>query len=236
MTYISPVLQELDEKGLIYQVTDGLDHHLAHPRSIYTGIDPTADQIHDGHKRIFDVMKVYAKHGHTIYILIGEFTAQVGDPTGRATARPNLSAKDANYNQSELFEQIFDYLPSARYENNIDWLEDKEYVFDCFRHINANKILKLRYVQDRLAAPWEHSDFSFAEFCYPAYQAIDFLTLKYRKDVTVQVGGADQWGNICAGIDLIKRRYEWNAFGQTVPLLTDEFGNKISKTGGFDVV
>ncbi len=234
------ILEELEWRGAINQQTDaeGLaeyleDNHIA----LYCGVDPTADSLHIGHLIPYMVLKRFQMVGHKPIILIGGGTATIGDPSGRNSER-ELQDLDTIEENAEAISKQMEHLFDANSENgikmvnNYDWLHKitfLEFLRDFGKDFNVNTMLTKESVQSRL----EHG-ISFTEFTYQIIQSIDFLYLYRNEEVHLQVGGADQWGNITAGLELIRKKEgaDAKAFGLTIPLLTKADGTKFGKTAG----
>lgn len=234
------IIEELTWRGAINQQTDeeGLKA-LTEEKSVslYCGVDPTADSLHIGHLIPYMILKRFQLAGHRPVIVIGDGTGMIGDPSGRNSERSLLSMEDIQSNAQAIMKQM-EHLFDANGENgirmvnNYDWLKDLsflEFLRDYGKDFSVNTMLAKDSVQNRL----EHG-ISFTEFTYQIIQSIDFLHLYRQEDVQLQVGGADQWGNITAGLDLIRKKEgpEAKAFGLTIPLLTKADGTKFGKTAG----
>ena len=211
--------------------------------AVYAGFDPTADSLHVGHLVALKTLKRFADQGFTTIAIVGTGTALVGDPTGRNTARPLLDDTMVSHNADKIEASIRAILGEGDHIHilrNGDWLNDLMFVKflrDIGRLVSVGKLLSLSSVETRL----EEGGMSFLEICYPLMQAYDFLTLVRRFGPVLQIGGSDQWGNICAGLDVISRFNDVNqdsnksshqAFGMTLPLLTRHDGTKMGKTAG----
>ncbi|EIW71081.1 hypothetical protein TREMEDRAFT_27206 [Tremella mesenterica DSM 1558] len=254
-----------------------LRDHLTTPRTIYAGIDPSASSLHVGNLLpLFGLLHLY-KAGHNIIPLIGGATGPIGDPSGRKSERTSLSPEQLADNASKITTQVEHFLehgrilasrrsaethplpPSSHYGkvevlNNLDWFKDirfLEFLSDVGKLARVNIMLareRQKYltlsVKNRLNS---YSGISFTEFSYQLLQAYDFLHLYRKHGCTVQLGGSDQWGNIVAGIDLIKRGKkvetevamkveesddETQVYGLTIPLLTTSNGEKFGKSAG----
>lgn len=233
----SSVLELLKARGLLYQMSDesALDTILQNEAVIYLGIDPTARNLHIGNLVPLMIMKWIQKCGHKVIILIGGATARIGDPSGRDEERILLAEDDIKRNVESIkiflkeFFQSSDSQLDAEILDNYSWLYKVQLLDFLFlgKDASVNKILSLDSIKNRLS---RESYLSFTEFSYPLIQAYDFLHLNEKYHCTVQVGGADQWGNIVTGINLIKKHTERNVYGITCPLILDSNGNKLGKS------
>ena len=231
------VLRHLTERGLIYQMTDEeeLGRILSKESlSFYIGFDPTAGSLHIGHLVPLMVARHLQDAGHRPVMVVGGGTALVGDPSMRSAER-KLESRATVQEWSEMIRlQISSLLrfdeseTGAAIENNASWLLDINYIDflrDVGRHFSVNRMLSAESVKLRL-----ETGLSFLEFNYMLLQAYDYLHLFRTRGTTLQVGGADQWGNIVAGVDLIRRLEGERAFGMTCPLVTNSCGEKMSKS------
>jgi tyrosyl-tRNA synthetase len=231
------LLDELKWRGLIAQTTDekALEAALDKPITLYLGIDPTAPSIHCGNLVVLLVLKRFQMFGHTPIALVGGATGLVGDPSGRNEER---SLNDESIVQewvNRIRTQVSKYLDfdsksnPAIMANNLDWT--KEYsalrlLRDIGKHFSVNQMLSKDSVSNRLEA----SGISYTEFSYQVLQGLDYLELFRRHNCTLQIGGSDQWGNIVAGLDLIRKTEGGTAHCMTSPLLTKADGSKFGKT------
>lgn len=217
------------------QVTfeDELKIHLESPRSAYIGFDPTAKSLHAGSLLQLMTLKRWQNHGHRAILLAGGGTAVVGDPTGKSDMRPMLSADEIRVNVTSIAEQLkkiidFSSPQKALLVNNLEWLSKINYLDllrDFGKHFSVNRMLAAECFKQR----WEKG-LTFLEFNYMILQSYDFLYLNKNHNCTVQMGGDDQWSNILAGVDLIRRTSQSKAFCITTPLLTTSDGKKMGKT------
>jgi tyrosyl-tRNA synthetase len=230
------VLGELHLRGLIKDCSDtaGLSEAISQGRkiSVYAGFDPTADSLHVGHLVTLNVLRIFAAAGHKIIPVIGTATALVGDPTGRSTSRPELGRDQVARNASGILESIIRVLPGANCLENDRWIGGlglMSFLSECGRHIPMSKLLAMDTVAERLGG----TGISFLEATYPLLQAYDFLHLSRDGEFLLQIGGSDQWGNICMGLELIGRiSPETKVAGMTHPLLIGPGGQKMGKSGG----
>jgi tyrosyl-tRNA synthetase len=228
------VYDTLAERGFIYQVTDeaALRKALEAPLTLYCGYDPTAPSLHIGHLTTTMLLVHMQRAGHRVIALVGGGTAMVGDPSGRTAARPILSQEEIAANQVYIKDQLSPLLDfesgRALMVNNADWLLPLNYIQflrEIGRHFSVNEMLAAETYRQRL-----ETGLTFLEFNYRLLQAYDFLHLFRHYDCRLQVGGSDQWGNITAGVDLIRREESKQAFGLVIPLLTTASGAKMGKT------
>jgi len=230
----SAVLDELDWRGLLHQHTDGLAAALsAKPVSAYCGFDPTASSLHVGN--LIPVMGLMhlQRGGHRPFIVVGGGTGLIGDPSGKTTERQLHTAETVETNTAALRGQLEHFLDfagsnAAQVRNNADWLvplRAVDFMRDVGKHFTINYMLAKESVQARI-----ESGISYTEFSYMLLQAYDYRELFLRDGVTLQVGGSDQWGNITAGLELIRRTEGGSAHALTFPLVTTSSGTKFGKT------
>jgi tyrosyl-tRNA synthetase len=228
------LLDELDWRGLLYQHTDDVAGALsAGPISGYIGFDPTAPSLHIGSLLQIMLLVRLQQHGHRPVALVGGGTGLIGDPGGKTTERP-LAEIDVVYaNAEQIRKQLERFLDfsganAARMINNAEWLVDLravEFMRDVGKHFTVNYMLQKDSVKGRM-----ESGISYTEFSYMLLQAYDFLELRRRHDVRLQMGGSDQWGNITAGTELIRRTLGTDAHAITSPLVTTSTGTKFGKS------
>eukprot|EP00698_Gefionella_okellyi_P003948 TRINITY_DN13657_c0_g1_i1.p1 TRINITY_DN13657_c0_g1~~TRINITY_DN13657_c0_g1_i1.p1 ORF type:complete len:429 (-),score=100.45 TRINITY_DN13657_c0_g1_i1:17-1303(-) len=226
-------VSELQQRGLVAQISAGdAKAALEKGGAVYAGFDPTASSLHAGHLAVIAALRPFALRGHKVVAVIGGATARIGDPSGRVDSRPVLPQSEVVKNAEAITAQLKTLLPGATVVDNYDWwknLSVLQMLSETGRHMRVNAMLNRDSVKARLA---DGAGMSFAEMAYQVLQAHDFLHLHREHNVVLQVGGSDQWGNITAGIELIRRVHENSeAFGVTVPLLTIE-GAKMGKSSG----
>ena len=235
------IIDELEWRGAINQQTDEVGlRKLTENKSIalYCGIDPTGDSMHIGHLIPFMILKRFQLAGHQPVALIGGGTGSIGDPSGRTSERQLQTMEQVEKNAENLsaqMRQLFntgDETSDIRLLNNIDWLGKMkflDFLRDYGKEFNINTMLAKDIVSSRL-----ESGISFTEFSYQIIQSIDFLHLYQKENVQLQIGGSDQWGNITAGLDLIRKREgpDAEAYGLTIPLLLKADGTKFGKSAG----
>jgi tyrosyl-tRNA synthetase len=228
------VLEELQWRGLVYQYTDGVPGVLAAgPVSAYIGFDPTASSLHVGNLLVIMLLVHLQRHGHKPVALVGGGTGMIGDPSGKSSERQLLTTELVAANTAAIRAQLERFLdfggPSAaRMRDNADWLTSLsmvEFLRDTGKHFTVNYMLQKDSVKSRMDA-----GISYTEFSYMLLQAYDFLELSRRDGVTLQLGGSDQWGNITAGIELIRRADGVEANALTIPLVTNSSGAKFGKS------
>lgn len=233
------LLEDLEWRGLIAQSTDRkeLESALAKPISLYLGIDPTAPSMHVGNLVVVLVLKRFQLAGHRPIALVGGATGLVGDPSGKNDERTlneeKLVAEWVAKIRKQV-EKILDFKDketSAKLVNNLDWTKSVsalELLRDIGKHFSVNQMLAKDSVATRLSS----TGISYTEFSYQVLQAFDFLELYRRDQCKLQIGGSDQWGNIVAGLDLIRKVEGGSAHALTVPLLAKSDGSKFGKTAG----
>ncbi|NLX56480.1 MAG: tyrosine--tRNA ligase [Planctomycetaceae bacterium] len=235
-----PIYDELKWRGLLHQVTD--EEHLARwlhegSRTLYLGVDPTADSLHIGHFLPVMTLRRFQRAGHRPILLVGGATGMVGDPSGKSEERNLLSVDTLRANVAGMERQMrrlldFDAASgSARLVNNYDWMSQFGYL-EFLRDVGKNFPVNVMLAKDSVKSRLERVDggLSYTEFSYMLLQAYDFLHLYERYGCELQVGGSDQWGNITAGIDLARRVHGVQLYGLTLPLLTKSDGTKMGKT------
>lgn len=235
------LLDELTRRGLIAQNSDpeALASHLAEPRTVYCGFDPTAGSLHIGHLVPLLMLRRFQLAGHTPVALVGGATGLIGDPSFKATERTLNSADTVQGWVASLSAQIKALLPASDglaapvLVNNADWMGQMsalDFLRDIGKHFSVNAMLARESVRQRLARP--DQGISFTEFSYALLQSQDFAVLHQRLGCTLQIGGNDQWGNITSGIDLTRRLHQAQVYGMTLPLITKADGTKFGKTEG----
>ena len=230
------ILDDLHARGLIQDTTDepGLRRRLdAGPVTVYCGFDPTADSLHVGNLVPLLVLRRFQDFGHRPIALAGGATGMVGDPSGRSDERNLLDAATLDRNLAAIKQQLAKLLDIggvALLADNRDWLSPVtvlEFLRDVGKHVTVNTMLGKESIKSRLDG--EHG-ISYTEFSYMLLQANDFFALHRDWGCEMQIGGSDQWGNITAGIDMVRRRSQATAYGLTVPLVTRADGTKFGKT------
>jgi len=232
---MSDLLAELEWRGFIHHATRDLAAHLAAGRrTLYCGFDPTAPSFQVGNLMPLMLLRHFQLAGHRPIVLMGGGTGLIGDPSGKKSERPLLSEEQIRENvrrQRDQLVRLFDFDAKetrALVLNNADWLVEQRLVAflrDVGKHFSVNVMMQKESVKARLDA-----GISYTEFSYMLLQAYDFLHLYRKQQCTIQVGGSDQWGNITAGIDLIRRVESGEAHGLVAPLFTTASGAKFGKT------
>jgi len=236
------LLQDLRWRGLLAQSTDesALLEALKKPITLYVGFDPTAPSLHVGNLVVLLVLRRFQLAGHTPIALVGGATGLVGDPSGKNEERTLNSSEIVEGWVNRIRTQVSAFLDfsiaknQAIVVNNLDWtspLSAIEFLRDIGKHFSVNQML----AKDSVSARLEAGGISYTEFSYQVLQSYDFLELFRRNNCTLQLGGSDQWGNIVAGLDLIRRVEGGSGHALTVPLLTKADGTKFGKTAGGSV-
>ena len=236
------LLEDLRWRGLLAQSTDeaALLESLKKPITLYVGFDPTAPSLHVGNLVVLLVLRRFQLAGHTPIALVGGATGLVGDPSGKNEERTLNSTEIVEGWVSRIRLQVSAFLDfnedknKAIVVNNLDWtspLSAIEFLRDIGKHFSVNQMLS----KDSVSARLEAGGISYTEFSYQVLQSYDFLELYRRNNCTLQLGGSDQWGNIVAGLDLIRRVEQGSGHALTVPLLTKADGTKFGKTAGGSV-
>jgi tyrosyl-tRNA synthetase len=231
------LLEDLEWRGLIAQSTDRkeLETALSKPISLYLGVDPTAPSMHLGNLVVFLVLRRFQLAGHRPIALVGGATGLVGDPSGKNDERTLNEEKVVADWVSKIrkqVEKILDFKDKsvgAKLVNNLDWTKSVsalELLRDIGKHFSVNQMLAKDSVATRLSS----TGISYTEFSYQVLQAYDYLELYRRDQCKLQIGGSDQWGNIVAGLDLIRKVEGGSAHALTVPLLAKSDGSKFGKT------
>ena len=235
------LLDELTQRGLVAQNSDpvALADHLATPRTVYCGFDPSAGSLHIGHLVPLLMLRRFQLAGHTPVALVGGATGLIGDPSFKASERTLNSAETVQGWVASLSAQISALLPASDglaaplLVNNADWMGQMsalDFLRDIGKHFSVNAMLARESVRQRLARP--DQGISFTEFSYALLQSQDFAVLNQRLGCTLQIGGNDQWGNITSGMDLTRRLHQTQVYGMTLPLITKADGTKFGKTEG----
>ncbi len=233
------LVADLQTRGLIHDSTDAtaLEARLdSSQMGVYVGFDPTADSLHVGHLLGQITLRRFQLAGHRPFSLAGGATGMVGDPSGRSDERNLLDGDVLRHNVSRITSQLEKLLDFSKGEtqatlvNNADWTEPMsalDFLRDVGKHITVNQMMAKESVKNRLQS---ENGLSYTEFSYMLLQANDFRHLCAAHNVEMQMGGSDQWGNITAGIDLIRKTLSRQAFGATWPLVTKSDGTKFGKT------
>ena len=233
-------VKELEWRGMIKDITPGTEEELMKgPASAYVGIDPTADSLHIGHLVSIMILKHFQACGHKPYCLIGGATGMIGDPSMKNRERNLLDEETLSYNikaikaqLSKLLDFDSDAAGKAELVNNYDWMKDYTFINfarDIGKLITVNYMMSKDSVKKRLGRD-STEGMSFTEFSYQLLQGYDFLYLYKHEGVKLQLGGADQWGNITTGVEMIRKALDGQVFALTCPLITKADGSKFGKT------
>jgi tyrosyl-tRNA synthetase len=228
------LLEELGWRGLVHQHTDGLaDAFTRGSVSAYCGFDPTASSLHVGSLLPVIVLMQLQRAGHTPFVVVGGGTGLIGDPSGKSVERQLNTVDVVEENSRAMRAQLERFLDfsgsnAAQMRNNADWLRPLgaiDFMRDVGKHFTINYMMAKESVQIRM-----ESGISYTEFSYMLLQAYDYRELFVKDGVTLQVGGSDQWGNITAGLELIRKTADGEAHALTFPLLMNASGAKFGKT------
>ena len=233
-------IEELTWRGMIHQMMPGTEELLAKEQvTAYLGIDPTADSLHIGHLCGVMMLRHFQRCGHKPLALIGGATGMIGDPSGKSQERNLLDEETLRHNVACIKKQLSTFLDidsdapnRAELVNNYDWMKDftfLDFAREVGKHITVNYMMAKDSVQKRLNGE-ARDGLSFTEFTYQLLQGYDFLYLNEHKNCKLQLGGADQWGNITTGSELIRRTNGNECFALTCPLVTKADGGKFGKT------
>lgn len=224
-------VEDLKFRGLIKDVSDPKIFDMLNNEKVtfYIGTDPTADSLHIGHLSTFLICKRLQEYGHKPIILVGGATGLIGDP--RPTSeRAMITYEQVHHNFNGLKQQLEKLFPGIEVVDNYEWSKDIsfiDYLRDYGKYFNINYMLDKDIIRRRL-----ETGITFTEFSYMLLQSLDFLKLHEEKGVTLQVAGSDQWGNITAGVDLIRKKTGDEVYAFTMPLILDANGNKFGKSEG----
>ena len=233
-------VEELRWRGMIQDIMPGTEGKLLEgPTAAYVGIDPTADSLHIGHMVSIMILKHFQNCGHKPLALVGGATGMIGDPSMKSQERNLLDEQTLSHNVACIKAQLSKFLDfdsdspnRAELVNNYDWMKGYsflDFTRDIGKHITVNYMMAKDSVKKRLSSE-SREGMSFTEFTYQLLQGYDFLYLYEHKGCTLQMGGADQWGNITTGSELIRRILGKEAFALTCPLITKADGGKFGKT------
>jgi tyrosyl-tRNA synthetase len=230
-------VDELEWRGMLNDIMPGTKE-LLNKESVtaYIGFDPTADSLHVGSLAQIMLLMHFQKAGHKPIALVGGATGMIGDPSGKLEERKLLTVEAINFNLNGIKNQLERFLDfkaapnPAEIVNNYDWFKDIhsiDFLRDVGKFLTVSYLLSKGFVKDRLA---QDQELSFTEFNYILMQAYDFLWLFQNKNCKLQMGGSDQWGNITAGTELIRKKLRGEVFGLTIKLITKADGTKFGKT------
>lgn len=228
--------KELKERGFVHQFSaNNLEDIIdGGKRTIYQGIDPTADSAHVGNMVIWMLLKHLSNNGHKIIFLVGGATGMIGDPKPDAERQlKSLEEVDKNVRKIKAQAERFFADSEIEFVNNYDWFKDLpllDFLRDVGKHYTVNELIKKDAISTRLQS---ETGLSYTEFAYPLIQGYDFYQLFKEKNCTIQVGGSDQWGNMISGVELIRRKLQQEVSIVTVPLVVDKAtGKKFGKSEG----
>ena len=235
----SDLIRELQERGYIHQCTniEELDKLTSKKKiTAYIGFDCTAQSLHVGSLIQLMLIRILQKTGHQVIVLLGDGTSKIGDPSGKDKSRQLLDEKEIKNNSQNIKKNIEKFtikntrVKKIKFLHNSLWIDNINYINflrTYGKNVSVNKMLTMDSISERLK---REQPLSFLEFNYMVIQAYDFVQLNNREDCEVQFGGSDQWGNITAGVDLIRRINKKEVFGITTPLITTSSGDKMGKT------
>ena len=235
----SSLIKELKLRGYIHQCTniEELDKLASKKKLVaYIGFDCTAESLHVGSLIQLMLIRILQKTGHQVIVLLGGGTSKIGDPSGKDKSRQLLNDKEIKNNSQNIRKNIEKFtiknskVKKIKFLDNSIWLDNVNYINflrTYGKNVSVNKMLSMDSVSERLK---REQPLSFLEFNYMIIQAYDFVELNNRENCEVQFGGSDQWGNITAGVDLIRRINKKEVFGFTTPLITTASGDKMGKT------
>jgi len=229
------LIEELKKRKVLNNITneDNLNKAVKSKGYFYLGIDPTGSSLHLGHYQNLNLLRLLMKHGLNPVVLVGGATGVIGDPSGRSSERNLLDEKTLNNNVTALTKQIKAFVDKeVEVLNNYDWfktINTLDFLKNVGKQININYMLSKESVKERI-----ETGLSYTEFSYMLLQAYDFAYLYKTKKIYGQLGGSDQWGNITAGLELIRKENgtDHNGFGITTELITDKNGKKFGKSEG----
>ena len=234
---VNSIYDELKWRGMVYDQIDGVENLLNTKKvTLYNGFDPTADSLHVGHMVPLIALARFQRFGHNVLALAGGGTCMIGDPSGRSTERNLLNADEVHHNVECIKKQLAHFLDfdvksnPARIVNNMDWLGQLnmiEFLRDTGKYFTINYMLAKDSVKNRME---RESGLSYTEFSYMLLQSFDFYHLHNEYGCELQCGGSDQWGNIVAGTELIRRKTGDTVYGLTYPLIRKSDGTKFGKT------
>lgn len=238
---MNPFIEELKWRGLYADMMPGTEEQLnKEMTTAYIGFDPTADSLHIGSLIPIKILAHFQQHGHKPIALVGGATGMIGDPSGKSSERNLLDEATLNHYVDCLKNQLSKFLKfdgsdanNAELVNNYDWMKEfsfLDFIRDIGKNITVNYMMAKDSVKKRITGEGGAEGMSFTEFTYQLIQGYDFLHLYRHKNVRLQMGGSDQWGNITTGTELIRRKAQGEAFALTVPLITKADGSKFGKS------
>lgn len=242
MTSVNNAFDELKWRGMIFDYVDGIDSILSEKKvTVYNGFDATADSLHVGHMVPLLALARLQRFGHHAIALAGGGTSMIGDPSGKSAERQLLSRQIIEENVEAIKQQLSHFLDfkvkanPARVLNNADWLLELdliEFLRDIGKHFTINYMLSKDSVRSRID---REEGISFTEFSYMLLQSYDYLHLHRNENCILQTGGSDQWGNITAGVELVRRITAHSVYGIVYPLIIKSDGSKFGKTASGSV-
>ena len=231
------LVEELRWRGMIHDIMPGTEEFLMkESTSGYIGFDPTSDSLHVGSLAQIMLLTFFQRAGHKPLALIGGATGMIGDPSGKMEERKLKTEEEIRHNEAGIKKQLEHFLDfnagsaSAEIVNNYDWFKKIltiDFLRDTGKLLSVNYLLSKAFIKDRLS---KEQELSFTEFNYILMQSYDFMWLYENKNCKVQMGGSDQWGNITAGSELIRKKFRGEAYALTCPLITKSDGTKFGKT------
>lgn len=226
--------EELKARGLVEHSSAELEKIFSEQRTVYLGVDPTADSLQIGNLAIILLMKRLADAGHRLVFLVGGGTGMIGDPREKGE-RSMLDEKVVATNTTAIKSQLKKVLGDTSFKlvDNADWLTKVKlipFLRDVGKHFTVNELIKRDIIRKRLETPDE--SISYTEFTYALLQGFDYLTLHEEYGADLQVGGSDQWTNILSGVDLVRKRLQKEVYAVGMPLITDTAGKKFGKSEG----
>jgi tyrosyl-tRNA synthetase len=233
-------IEELRWRGMVQDMTPGTEERLHEKRCAgYAGFDPSAPSLHIGNLIPIMLLVHFQRAGHLPIALVGGATGMIGDPSGKSVERNLLSTEVIEYNLACIKKQLEHFLDfsgenAARIVNNYDWFKEIRFL-DFLRDVGKHLTVNYMVAKDSVKNRWE-SGISFTEFSYQLLQGYDFYWLYTNKQCELQIGGSDQWGNITAGVELVRRKAGGTSYALTCPLLTRADGSKFGKTAGGESV
>ncbi len=239
------LVEELRWRGMLHDSMPGTEEHLNEQmRSAYIGFDPTADSLHIGNLVPIMLLAHLQRCGHKPVALVGGATGMIGDPSGKSSERNLLDEETLRHNQECVKNQLSQFLDFKAGEendavlvNNYDWMKEisfLEFIRDVGKHITVNYMMAKDSVKNRISGEGTEG-MSFTEFTYQLVQGYDFYHLFDKMNVTLQMGGSDQWGNITTGTELVRRKAGGKAYALTCPLITKSDGSKFGKSEGGNI-
>ena len=224
---MQPLIEELQWRGMIQDIMPGTKEQLdKEMTTAYIGFDPTADSLHIGSLVQIILLQHLQRAGHKPIALVGGATGLIGDPSGKKEERKLLTEEDVNYNVEGIHKQLSRFLDfksgenAALLVNNVDWFKGIttiDFLRDAGKYLTVSYLLSKGFIKDRMA---QDQEISFTEFNYILMQAYDFMWLYQHHNCKIQMGGSDQWGNITAGTELIRKKLRGETFAFTCPLIT----------------